>query len=426
MSSQTNNFYNKTVLPNGIRILTERMENVRSVSLGFWVKLGSRDETPALRGGTHFLEHLLFKGTTSRSAVEISKAFDSRGADLNAFSSKETTCYYTRLLDEHLPMGIEILSDMLQNPLLKKEDIDSERNVILEEIGLHEDTPDDVIHDLFLETLWPEHPLGKPVIGTRETVSNMTKGQLEEFYVNSYAPGSIVVSAAGDINHDKLVQMIDEHFVLDRVGKTQRDLAQPVTETSISVMKKSTEQAHIYIGLPGITVHSPKRFALLMLDTILGGGMSSRLFQEIREKKGLVYSVYSQHALYTETGYFSIYAGTSPGNAEKVINMIMDELMKIAVFGITDEEHKRSQDNIKGSLILNLESTGHRMGRLGKAEIIGGEILALDEIIERINNVSKEDINNMAKELISQKKAVLAVVGPFEQDAFDFFKDKIA
>lgn len=426
MNKQANSFYKKSILPNGIRVLTERMENVRSVSLGFWVRLGSRDEQPSLRGGTHFLEHLLFKGTPNYTAVDISKAFDSRGADLNAFSSKETTCYYTRLLDEHLPTGIEILSDMLQNPLLKKEDIDSERNVILEEIGLHEDTPDDVIHDLFLETLWPEHPLGKPVIGTRETVSSMSRDQLQEFYMNSYAPDHIVVSAAGDIEHDKLVEMIEKRFTLTRTGKTERALAKPYTESRVSVLKKSTEQAHIYIGLPGLTAHSPKRFALLMLDTILGGGMSSRLFQEIREKRGLVYSVYSQHALYTETGYFSIYAGTSPANAKDVINMIHDELMKIAVYGITDEEHKRSQDNIKGSLILNLESTGHRMGRLGKAEIIGGEILALDDIVDRINSITKDDINSLAKELVGQGKMVLSVVGPFEHDTFDFFLEKIA
>lgn len=424
MNVQTNNlFYKKTVLPNGVRVLTERMENVRSVSLGFWVKLGSRDEAPPLIGGTHFLEHLIFKGTPNYTSTDISKIFDSKGAELNAFSSKEATCFYTRLLNEHLPVGVEILSDMLQNPLFKKEDIDSERNVILEEIGLHEDTPDDLIHDLFLQTLWPEHPLGKPVIGSKPSVSKMTKEQLQGFYADSYAPDNVVISAAGDVEHEMLVDLITENFTIERASKIKRALAEPQTAKKLNMIKKPTEQAYIHMGVPGLTAHSPRRFALLMLDIILGGGMSSRLFQEIREKRGLAYSIYSHHALYTETGYFSIFAGTSPSNAKTVVSLIYEELMRVAKHGITDEEYTRSQDNIKGSLVLSLESTGHRMGRLGKAEIIRGEILSLDEIVDRVNSVTKENINKLAKELISPEKIVLSVIGPFKPSAFDYWSD---
>lgn len=417
-------FYERTVLPNGIRVLTEKISNVRSVSLGFWVKLGSRDEQYQTLGSTHFLEHVLFKGTKKRSSMDISEAFESLGAEFNAFSAKENTCFYSRLLDEHLSVGIDVISDMLLDSLLKKEDIEAERKVILEEIGMHEDAPDEQVHDIFVQTMWPRHPLGKPVIGTRDSILNMTHSSLIDIYNDGYTNDNIVVAAAGDIEHSTVLNMVESAFsdTTRQIGKIKRHEEIPKKISSVKVFPKQTEQAHLTLGYQAINAHSPKRFALFILDTILGGGMSSRLFQEIREKRSLVYSIYSSHALYAETGFVQVYAACNPKNIKTVTKKILDEIENIKANGITEAEYKRGQENIKGSLILSLESTSHRMGRLGKAEIIHGEILSLDEIIDRVNNVTIDDVNNLAKELFDNKKLVVSAIGPVDDSVFDFLE----
>lgn len=408
--------FNRTCLRNEVRVLTEVLPQVRSVTLGFWVGVGSRDEPEELNGVSHFLEHLLFKGTEKRSAREISETFDSLGAELNAFSAKEVTCFYARLLDEHLPIGVEVLSDMLQNSLFRAEDIDSEREVILEEISLYEDTPDDRIHDLFASVLWENHPLGKSVLGHIETVRSFSQEDILSFFSQHYVPNNLVVAAAGHLDHDKLVELIDKYFTPKTNLKFSRKLFVPEVEPHLTVYTKKTEQAHICYGAQGFHARHQDRFALAILDNILGGGMSSRLFQEVREKKGLVYSIYSYNSLYSETGLFAIYAGTRPSKTEQVIKLIKREINRILGDGITSDELHRSKNHIKGELVLGLESTSHRMSRLGKAELSDGELLSLDELVERIDGVTVEDVNRIAREIFIPQKMVLAVIGPFKTE----------
>lgn len=408
--------FNRTCLRNEVRVLTEVLPQVRSVTLGFWVGVGSRDEPEELNGVSHFLEHLLFKGTEKRSAREISETFDSLGAELNAFSAKEVTCFYARLLDEHLPIGVEVLSDMLQNSLFRAEDIDSEREVILEEISLYEDTPDDRIHDLFASVLWENHPLGKSVLGHIETVRSFSQEDILSFFSQHYVPNNLVVAAAGHLDHNKLVELIDKYFTPKTNLKFSRKLFVPEVEPHLTVYTKKTEQAHICYGAQGFHARHQDRFALAILDNILGGGMSSRLFQEVREKKGLVYSIYSYNSLYSETGLFAIYAGTRPSKIEQVVKLIKREINRILGDGITSDELHRSKNHIKGELVLGLESTSHRMSRLGKAELSDGELLSLDELVERIDGVTVEDVNRIAREIFIPQKMVLAVIGPFKTE----------
>jgi len=408
--------FKKTRLKNGVRVLTEGLPQVRSVTLGFWIGSGSRDESDELNGVSHFLEHLLFKGTEKRSARQISETFDSLGAELNAFSAKEFTCFYARLLDEHVSIGVEVLSDMLQNSLFREEDIDSEREVILEEISLYEDTPDDRIHDLFASALWENHPLGKSVLGHTETVRSFRREDIFSFYSRHYVPNNIIVAAAGHIDHQRLVELVEEHFVSTTNFEFSRKLFVPQVEPHLTVYNKKTEQAHICYGALGFHSRHPDRFALAILDNILGGGMSSRLFQEIREKRGLVYSVYSYNSLFSETGLFTIYAGTRPSKTEQVIKLIKREINRLLEQGITPEELDRAKNHLKGELVLSMESTSHRMTRLGRSELSDGEFLSLDELMARIDAATAEDVNRVAREILDPQKMVLAVIGPFKTE----------
>ncbi|MBI4744425.1 MAG: insulinase family protein [Actinobacteria bacterium] len=406
--------FNRSILDNGIRVLTEMLPQVRSVTLGFWVGVGSRDEAEELSGASHFLEHMLFKGTEKYSARQISETFDSLGGELNAFSAKEYTCFYARLLDEHVPIGVEILSDMLQNTLFRGNDISSEREVVLEEINLYEDTPDDRIHDLFASELWSNHPLGKAVLGHMDTVSNFTREEVVNFFKQHYVSNNIVVAAAGHIDHNELVSLINKYFVLNGKIAFTRKLFVPEVESHIAVYNKNTEQAHICYGTQGLYAKHEDRFALAILDNILGGGMSSRLFQEIREKKGLVYSIYSYSSLYSETGLFSIYAGTRPSKTEQVVRLIQEEIAKLVEDGVMLEELDRSKNHLKGELVLSLESTSHRMSRLGKFELCEGEFLSLDELVERIDKVTLDDVKRIIRNIFDPNKMVLTVIGPFK------------
>ncbi|RJQ33408.1 MAG: insulinase family protein [Actinobacteria bacterium] len=411
-------FYNKSISDNGTIILSEEIPNVRSVALGIWVGIGSRDEPEELGGMSHFLEHLVFKGTPTYNARQISETFDSLGAELNAFTAKETTCFYTRLLDEHLPKGFEVLADMLSNPSFKEQDILSERQVVLEEISLHEDSPDERIHDLFSNALFSDHPLGKPVLGRIDTVKNFSHKDIVSYYDSRYAPQNMVIAAAGSLKHNDLVKLVNRHFTNKRSSDFKRKSFAPVVESHLMAYKKKTEQAHICYGTEGLSANDKDRFIVSVLDNILGGGMSSRLFQEIREKRGLAYSVYSYHSVHTETGSFTLYAGTSPNKAKEVIAIMQDQLQLLVDEKVATEELNRAKQHLKGQLVLGLESTSHRMMRLGKSELAHGEILSVDELINRIDAVSQDDIQGIAKQLFVPSKMILTIVGPFDIEHF--------
>ncbi len=409
-------FYDKTVLDNGITVITEPMDTVRSVALGIWCSVGSRDESPADAGMSHFIEHMMFKGTPTRTAAQISESFDRLGAELNAFTSKEYTCYYARLIDQHLPDAVEILSDMVVNASLAQDACLSEREVVLEEISRYEDQPDDQVHELFAGTLLPSHPLGLPVIGRKETVSGFDHDAAVAFHRRHYTTGNIVVAASGALEHQAIVDMVRERLTVPEGPRHERVHATPVTEPRLSVITKDTEQAHILWGVTGLPARHEDRFGLAVLDGVLGGGMASRLFQEIREKRGLAYAVYSFHSHYQDTGEFAVYAGTRPDNAAQVIELIKAEVDKLTADGASTDELDRVRESIKGQMILGLESTRSRMTRIGKTEVTGGELLSLDEIIERLDAVTLDDVQRLAEQLFNGNHA-LAIIAPFGEDA---------
>ncbi len=350
----------------GLRVVTERMPGVRSVSIGFWVLAGSRDERPVISGHCHFLEHLLFKGTERRSALDIAEAFDAVGGDINAFTAKEYTCFYARVLDRDLEMSVDHLSDMFRHSTIRSADLRAEAQVILSEIDMHEDSPEDVVHDVFTEALWPGHPLGRPILGTKERIRAATRASVKGFYGRHYVPGNLVVAAAGNVDHDRLVTMLRERMDIGRrLGPrghpawNLRSHTRPPRPSGASlVRRRKTEQAHIVMGTNGLPRTDPDRFALLVVNTALGGGMSSRLFQEIREKRGLAYTAYSYHAQYTEAGLFGAYVGTTPKSAHQVVGLMRKELDDVRDGGLTRAEFERAKGHVKGSTVLSLEDPG--------------------------------------------------------------------
>jgi predicted Zn-dependent peptidase len=409
----------------GMRLVTERMPWVRSVTLGVWVTAGSRDEPPQIAGASHFLEHLLFKGTKTRTARDIAETFDAVGGDLNAFTAKEHTAFYARVLDRDLPMAVEHLCDMLQHSAIRASDLDAERTVILEEINMHEDAPDELVHDLFMERLWPDDPLGRPVLGTVETVQAMSRDQVRRFWKRHYVPGNFVVSAAGNLDHDQLEELVTSFMDTDTPGPGQGTVVRshghpPAPVTGAHVRRRDTEQSHICLGTAGLSRSDPRRFAYGVVNDAIGGGMSSRLFQEIREKRGLVYSVFSYHSMFAHTGAFVVYAGTAPSRAQEVTELIVRELEQVAEKGLTDDELERAKSHMRGSLVLSVEDTSARMNRLGKSEIAHGEVITLDEVLERIDAVTAEDAREVAEEVLTRPRS-LTVIGPFDDGAFDRF-----
>ncbi|MEA2447533.1 MAG: hypothetical protein QOK47_1170 [Actinomycetota bacterium] len=412
----------RTVLDSGATVVTEEMSEVRSVSVGFWFDVGSRDEPEVLAGTSHFLEHLLFKGTPTRSAKDIAEAFDAVGGDVNAFTGKEYTCYYSRVLDTNLPMALDVLSDMITASSIDSPELESERNVILEEIAMHEDAPDELVHDLFYRCLWDGHPLGRPVLGYNETISSVARDQVVEYWKERYSPKNLVVAAAGHVGHDELVADVERLFASDSIGtKSERPSSGPSPRTGVNVYKRPTEQAHIVVGTESLARNHPDRHALGVLDTVLGGGMSSRLFQEIREKRGLAYSVYSYRSLFSDTGTFAIYAGTTPQNADDVIDIIHEEIQKILADGITEAELDRAKGHVKGALVLSSEDPGSRMNRLGRQQLTTGEILSIDELIEKFERLEMEDLRRVADHVLGSDRYQVTVVGPFDENAFDRF-----
>jgi predicted Zn-dependent peptidase len=409
----------------GLRVVTERMPGVRSVSIGFWVLAGSRDERPTISGHCHFLEHLLFKGTTSRSALDIAEAFDAVGGDVNAFTAKEYTCYYARVRDRDLEMAVDHIADMVQHSTIRGTDLSAESQVILEEINMHEDSPEDVVHDLFTETLWPGHPLGRPILGTPDRIREATAASVRRFYRRHYVPGNLVVAAAGNVRHEEVLRMLEARMETGRlVGERdpsswnlRRGSREPQPSGASLVKRRKTEQAHLLLGTNGLPRTDPDRFAFTIVNAALGGGMSSRLFQEIREKRGLAYTAYSYHAQYTETGLFSAYAGTTPRRATEVVALMREQIEDVRDGGLTGAEFDRAKGHVKGSTVLSLEDPGGRMARLGKSEIAHGEILTLEESLRRIDHVTLDDAHRVAERVLSQPMT-LTVLGPLGPRAF--------
>jgi predicted Zn-dependent peptidase len=412
--------FERTVLDSGATVVTERMSEVRSVSVGFWFDVGSRDEPDAIAGTSHFLEHLLFKGTPTRSAKDIANAFDAVGGDVNAFTGKEYTCYYSRVLDDDLPMALDVLSDMILNSSLEPAELESERRVILEEIAMHEDAPDELVHDLFYRAMWDGYALGRPVLGFNETVSRVRRDEVATYWNDRYSPANLVVAASGRVQHEELAERIDTLFGDRRIGpRTDRAGPAPEPKIQVDVHNRPTEQAHIVMGTEALNRADADRHALTVLDTVIGGGMSSRLFQEVREKRGLAYSVYSYRSLFADTGTFAVYAGTTPQNAQTVMDIVRSELDAILSEGITETELARAKGHIKGSLVLSGEDPGSRMNRLGRQQLTNGEILSIDELIERFDTLTMDDVARVAQRVLGSRKFKTTVVGPFQQDAFE-------
>ncbi|MFZ5851527.1 MAG: M16 family metallopeptidase [Actinomycetota bacterium] len=415
----------RTVLPGGLRVLTEAVPGVRSVAFGIWAGVGSRDEPPSLAGATHYLEHLLFKGTRRRSALDIAAAMDAVGGETNAFTAKEYTCYYARVLDADLPLAVDVVTDMVTSSLLRSADVASERDVVLEEIAMHEDDPGDAVHDLFAEALFGDTPLGRPILGTVASIQRLTRAQLAGWYRRRYVPANLVVTAAGHLDHAQVVRLVRRAFAaagaLGEAGTTPEPPrvggrgTRPVS--GVRLLSRSTEQANLVLGVPGVRRTDERRFALGVLNNALGGGMSSRLFQEVREKRGLAYSVYSYHAQYADAGLFGVYVGCLPKKVDQVLALCRDQVAEVAARGISEEELARGKGQLRGSLVLGMEDTGSRMSRLGKSELVYGELLGVDEILARVDAVTLDDVRAVAADVLAATPT-LAVIGPFADHDF--------
>lgn len=407
--------YRKDTLSNGIRVVSETLPKTRSVSIGVWVKVGSRHEPSELGGISHFIEHLFFKGTARRSAKDIAIEMDSIGGEMNAFTSQETTTYYAKVVDEHLPIAIDLLADILIGSRFDPLEMDKERKVILEEIKGVEDTPDDYIHELFTNTVWPDNPLGRPILGTRETIKGLKHDNIISYINNYYSPKEIVISAAGNFEHARLVELLDKSFgTLSRNGMPKNE-STPAFKQDVVVKKKQLEQVQLCIGCRGLHYTHEDRFGVSALNTVLGNSMSSRLFQEVREQNALAYSIYSYVTSYRDTGLLTVYAGTDPSNALEVVRLVMKEIKKIKDEGITPAEERRVKNQIKGSLVLSLESSNSHMSRLARQEIYFGKYLSIDDIIKGVEKATREKIQSLARQLFTKENISLTVLGPLNK-----------
>jgi len=401
-----------TTLANGVRVISEEMTHVRSVSLGVWIQTGSRRETAEENGISHFIEHMVFKGTKNRSAEDIARSVDSIGGGLDAFTAKEMVSYNTKVLDEHLPLAFDVLADMVRNPLFREEDIEKEKGVILEELKMEVDNPEYLLHEIFSSNFWKDHPLGKPILGTKDTVKRFDRDMIGDYYRRYYSPSNILITAAGNLKHKHLIELASSHFEdLKMNGSLQPDVA-PVPHARLVFRNKtSLEQTHLYIGVPAYPFSHERRFACWALNTVLGGGMSSRLFQNIREKQGLAYAVYSELAMYRDTGCLAIYAGTAVETARKVIELIVAEFRDLKENLVPEEELRRAKDHLKGSLMLGLESTSSRMGNLARQEMYYKRFFTLDEMIASIESINAEQLRDIAREFFDPKNITLAMLG---------------
>jgi len=409
----------RTELPGGLRIITERVPGVRSATFGIWVAAGSRDEPAKQMGSAHYLEHLLFKGTRRRSAMEISSAIEAVGGDLNAFTTKEYTCYYARVLDRDLPLAIDVVSDVVLNAVIANDDVEAERGVILEEIAMHDDEPSDLVHDAFARQMFGDTPLGRPILGTIDTISSLTPAAIRKFYASRYHPSDMVVAVAGNIEHDDVVRAVRRAFGErlsqdDGSGSVRKPHRVRIAAPSATVIPRVTEQANLVLGVPGLPRGDDRKYALALLSTALGGGMSSRLFQEIREKRGLAYSVYSYAQGFVDTGLFGVYVGCLPGKVDTVLDVCRTELAQVVHNGLSSDEIQRSKGQMRGATVLGQEDTGARMTRIAKAELHGEPLLGIQQLIERVDAITPAQVHELAEDLMSTSPT-LTVIGPFEQ-----------
>jgi predicted Zn-dependent peptidase len=418
----------RTVLPSGLRVITESLPAVRSAAFGIWAGVGSRDEDIAYAGATHYLEHLLFKGTSRRSALDISAAIDAVGGELNAFTAKEYTCYYARVLDVDLPLAIDVLTDMVTSSLIEPKDVDAERGVILDEIAMNDDDPSDTVHEAFSAQLFGDTPIGRPILGTAGSINSITRDQIAGHYAARYKPENLVVAAAGSLDHAEVVELTRSAFgpaltatadpLPPRLPRSGQDLGPGPAGTGVRLVSRGIEQANLVLGCGGLSRTDDRRFALGVLNAALGGGMSSRLFQEVREKRGLAYSVYSFSSQHADSGMWGVYAGCMPAKADEVLAICQDEIAKVISGGLTDDELSRGKGQLRGSIVLGLEDPSSRMSRLGKAELVYPRLEPVEEILGAIGAVTHDDVREVAAEVLAQPKA-LAVVGPFDDaDAF--------
>jgi predicted Zn-dependent peptidase len=402
----------RQTLPNGLTIITEQMQHIRSASIGIWLQTGSRDEDAEWNGISHFIEHMVFKGTKHRTAEEIARQVDSIGGNLDAFTAKECICFNVKVLDEHVPTALDILGDLVLNPVFDPADIARERGVILEEIKMDEDNPDYLVHEIFTQNFWKDHPLGKPILGTKETVKRFERDPVLDAYSHRFAPGNIIVSAAGNLDHDKFVDLVTNQFKHMKPMKNGfHESAPKIVSRIILRNKKALEQVQLCLGVPAHPIAHEKRHAGYILNTLLGGGMSSRLFQNIRERQGLAYSIYSDLNPYRDTGCLAVYAGTSLASAAKVVQSVVSEFRNLKTQPVPEEELRRSKAQLKGSLMLSLESSTARMSNLARQEMYFDRFYDLDELIARIEAVTADDLTSLANEFFKTESVAVTVLG---------------
>ncbi len=407
--------FKKTVLDDGLTIISEADSSLYSASIGIWVKSGSRDEDVNENGLSHFIEHMLFKGTKSRSCLDIARQIDAFGGSLNAFTTRETTCYYAKVLNDHLDMAVDILCDILLNSLFNGDDMEKERQVILQEIRMTTDTPEDEIHDLFYKTFWQGHPLSRPITGDAERVSSFSREQLLNFFTRTYSPGNMVVAVSGDVSHDRIVGSFEEAFAsLPQPNETDSN-HEVSFASNIDLYPKDLEQVQICLGTTGISTTSPKRHAAYILNTLLGGGMSSRLFQKIREEMGLAYSIYSYLSTYRDTGLFGVYAATGEESVTEVLEQTVCELKRLKDDLIPEEELTSAKEQLKSHVLFSLETSDSRMQKIAGDELAFGRYIPSGEVIKEIESVSSEDVNALARELFCESSLNLTLLGPFDE-----------
>jgi predicted Zn-dependent peptidase len=404
--------YKKIVLSNGLRLVYEKISYVRSVSVGIWVGTGSRNEDSQNNGISHFIEHMLFKGTAKRSAKEIAECIDAIGGQINAFTSKECTCFYTKTLDTHLDIALDVLADMLFNSEFARDDIKVEKRVVIEEIGMYEDTPEELVHDIFSEMVWNGNPLGYPILGTEKCINKFSKKVIDKYMNNFYTPYNTVISVAGNFDEGTLIDLINKYFQDWKYeGVYKQEFLPAQYQIDKIIREKDTEQVHLCMGFEGVEHGNDKLYSLLTLNNILGGGMSSRLFQNIREKRGLVYSIYSYPSTYQGAGLFMIYAGMNPEYLKTVIDLASDEMKLIRQNGITIDELNKSKEQLKGNYILGLESTNSRMNSIGKSELMLGKINTPEEVLDKIDKVNMDSINEIIERVFDFDKMSISAVG---------------
>ena len=402
----------RQVLPNGLTVITEEMQHIRSVSIGIWIKTGSRDEDPTWNGISHFIEHMVFKGTRNRTAEDIARQVDSIGGNMDAFTAKECVCFNMKVLDEHLPIAMDVLGDLVLNPVFDAQDIVRERRVILEEIKMDEDSPDYLVHEIFTQNFWKDHPLGKPILGTKETVKKFERDPVIDFYSQRFSPGNVIVCAAGHLKHEQFVRLVEKHFAqMQPVKNGFHSPAPKVVPRIIMRNKKALEQVQICVGVAAHPIAHARRHASYILNTLLGGGMSSRLFQNIRERQGLAYAIYSDLSPYRDTGCLSVYAGTSRESAPKVVESVVSEFRKLKSEAIPAEELRRSKDQLKGSLMLSLESSTARMSNLARQEMYFDHFYGMDELIAKIESVTTEEVQELSNEFFKTEAIAVTVLG---------------